>query len=175
VKKKQLLIVCYNASVNHVLKPAFIRQFRKPLTANSHMPCLAMPCRAALIHTCHAVPLPFSDSAMSFVKVRVVAGNIRTANPTLGMLLITTFVQLRVVAGRSRRWAGCPHAVLGRSMLIHTCHAHAALCRGLVKSLSERHGRGMACVKQTRAHCINQMGKTKSKPLATRHGKGMVL
>jgi hypothetical protein len=24
------------------------------------------------------------------------------------------------------------------------CHAHAALCRGLEKSLSERHGRGMA-------------------------------
>jgi hypothetical protein len=25
-----------------------------------------------------------------------------------------------------------------------TCHDHAALCRGLKKSLSERHGRGMA-------------------------------
>jgi hypothetical protein len=24
------------------------------------------------------------------------------------------------------------------------CHAHAALCRGLEKSFSERHGRGMA-------------------------------
>jgi hypothetical protein len=24
------------------------------------------------------------------------------------------------------------------------CHAHAALCRGLEKSLSQRHGRGMA-------------------------------
>jgi hypothetical protein len=41
------------------------------------------PCRAALIHTCHAAPLPFSDSAVSFVKVRVVAGNIRTASPTV--------------------------------------------------------------------------------------------
>jgi hypothetical protein len=27
------------------------------------------------------------------------------------------------------------------------CHAHAALCRGLMKSLSERHGRGMARVR----------------------------
>jgi hypothetical protein len=36
-----------------------------------------------LIHTCHAAPLPFSDSAVSFVKVRVVAGNIRTASPTV--------------------------------------------------------------------------------------------
>jgi hypothetical protein len=51
------------------------------------MPCRALavplPRRAALIHTCHAAPLPFSDSAVSFVKVRVVAGNIRTANPTV--------------------------------------------------------------------------------------------
>jgi len=34
-----------------------------------------------LIHTCHAAPLPCSYSAVSFVKVRVVAGNIRTASP----------------------------------------------------------------------------------------------
>jgi hypothetical protein len=51
------------------------------------MPCRAhaapLPCRAALIHTCHAAPLPFSDSAVSFVEVRVVAGNIRTASPTV--------------------------------------------------------------------------------------------
>jgi hypothetical protein len=60
------------------------------------------------------------------------------------MLLVTTFVELRVVAGRSRTQAGRPHAVSGRPILIHTCHAHAALCRGLEKSLSERHGRGKA-------------------------------
>ena len=34
-----------------------------------------------LIHTRHAAPLPCSDSAVSFVKVRMVAGNIRTASP----------------------------------------------------------------------------------------------
>ena len=58
------------------------------------------------------------------------------------------------------------------------------LCRGLEKSLSERHGRstagarhgdGMACVNQTRPRCLNQMGKTQSKPLTTRHGKGTAL
>jgi hypothetical protein len=85
------------------------------------------------------------------------------------MLLITTFEDLYVAAGRSRT----------RAMLFHTCHAHAALCRGLEKSLSERHGcgmtrarhgRGMACVNQTRPHCVNQMGKTQSKPLAARPG-----
>jgi hypothetical protein len=35
-----------------------------------------------------------------------------------------------------------------------------------------RHGRGMASVNQTRSHCVNQMGKTHSKPLAARHGRG---
>jgi hypothetical protein len=55
------------------------------------------------------------------------------------------------------------------------CCANAALCCGLEKSLSERHGRGkaralhgmgvawhgrgMACVNQTRPHCVNQIGK----------------
>jgi len=34
------------------------------------------------------------------------------------------------------------------------------------------HGHGMASVKQTRPHCVNQMGKTHSKPLAARHGRG---
>ena len=52
------------------------------------MPCpcrahaITLPCRA-LIHTRHAAPLPCSDSAVSFVKVRMVAGNIRTASPTV--------------------------------------------------------------------------------------------
>jgi hypothetical protein len=56
----------------------------------------------------------------------------------IGVLLITTFVELRMVAGRSRTRAGRPHAVSGRPMIIHTSHAmpcprrdHAALCRGL--------------------------------------------
>jgi len=35
-------------------------------------PCHTVP----LIHTCHATPVPYSDSAVSFVKVHVVAGNI---------------------------------------------------------------------------------------------------
>jgi hypothetical protein len=31
-------------------------------------------------------------------------------------------------------------------------------------------GNGMVCVNQTWPHCVNQMGKTQSKPLAERHG-----
>jgi hypothetical protein len=52
------------------------------------------------------------------------------------------------------------------------CHAHAALCCGLEKLLSERHGHGMACVNQTWPHCVNQMGKTQSKLLTAQHGRG---
>jgi hypothetical protein len=34
------------------------------------------------------------------------------------------------------------------------------------------HGMGAASENQTRPHCVNQMGKTHSKPLAARHGRG---
>jgi hypothetical protein len=36
------------------------------------------------------------------------------------------------------------------------------------------HERVMACVNQTRPNCINQMGKTQSKPLAARYGRETV-
>jgi len=51
----------------------------------------------------------------------------------------------------------------------------AVLCRGLEKNGMVRawHGCGMASVNQTRPHCVNQMGKTHSKPLAARHGRRM--
>ena len=47
----------------------------------------------------------------------------------------------------------------------------AVLCRGLEKNGMIRawYGRGMASVNQARPHCVNQMGKTHSKPLAARH------
>ena len=77
-----------------------------------------------------------------------------------------------------------------RPCLIHTCHAmpmpcfdHAVLLKATVQH--ERRpccavalrstawsAHGMASVNQTRPHCINQMGKTHSKPLAARHGRG---
>ena len=83
-----------------------------------------------------------------------------------------------------------------RPCLIHTCHAMpcpchaptmpffsrsqhsrlstAVLCCGLEKNamVGAWHGHGMASVNQTRPHCINQIGKTHSKPLAARHGRG---
>jgi hypothetical protein len=75
------------------------------LKANSHMPCRAhvapipRPCRAYVVTLPYrAAPLPFSDSAVFFVEIRVVAG---------------------------RGWTrvGRPHTVYGRPILIHTYHA----------------------------------------------------
>jgi hypothetical protein len=95
------------------------------------------------------------------------------------MLLITTFVELRVEAVRSRTRTGRPHAVSGRPILIHTCHAlHMLRCAVALRNRFQNgmvvvwHGRGMACVNQTRPHCLKQMGKTQSKRLAAWHGKG---
>jgi hypothetical protein len=60
-------------------------------------------------------------------------------------------------------------------------HAHAVPMPRCAVALRSRfqndmvvawHGRGMACVKQTRPDCVNQMGKTQSKPLAARHCRG---
>jgi hypothetical protein len=130
---------------------------------------------ATLIHTCHAATLPFFDSGVSFVKVLVVDGNIRTAS----LLMVSTFVELRVVAGRSRTREGRPHAVPRRPMLIHTYSYYvipmprcsvafrSRFQNGMVVAVQ---GNGMACVNQTRPHCVNQMGKTQSKPLEERHG-----
>ena len=74
----------------------------------------------------------------------------------IGMLLITTFVELRVVAGRSQMQAGSPQPWpweerQGQSM------AWA------------RHRHGIASVNQTQLYCVNQMGKMHSKPLVARH------
>ena len=51
----------------------------------------------------------------------------------------------------------------------------AVLCCGLEKNGMVRawHGRCMASGNQTRPHCVNQIRKTHSKPLAARHGRGM--
>ena len=47
-------------------------------------------------------------------------------------------------------------------------------CCGLEKKgmVGAWHGHGMTSVNQTRPHCVSQMGKTHSKPLAALHGRG---
>jgi len=48
------------------------------------------------------------------------------------------------------------------------------LCSGLEKNgmVGAWHGHGKASVNKTRPHCVDQMGKTHSTPLAARHGRG---
>jgi len=75
------------------------------------------------------------------------------------MLLIRMFVELRFVAGRSRTWAGSPQAVSRRPWCAVELRRNAWSEHGM-----GRHGHGMASVNQTRPHCVNQMGKTYSRP-----------
>jgi hypothetical protein len=107
------------------------------------------------------------------------------ATSEIGMLLITTFLNIRVVAGRSRTGVSRSHTVSGRPMLIHTYHAPTLprTCRDPVVALTGRfqngifvawQGKGMVCVNQTLPHCVNQVEKTQSKPLRERHGNGKV-
>jgi len=50
-----------------------------------------------------AAPVPCSESAVSFVKVRVVAGNIRTASPTVtDHLFCSVLLPLFTVVGIDR-------------------------------------------------------------------------
>jgi hypothetical protein len=81
----------------------------------------------------------------------------------------SNFLEMGVVAAKAISWqfANMPSI----------CHHPAVTmpsspCHGLETSLTERHISGMACVNQTRPHCVNQMGKTQSNDLAERHGRG---
>jgi hypothetical protein len=87
------------------------------------------------------------------------------------MLLITILVKLRVVAVRSRTPAGSTQAVSRRPLC--AVALRTAWSEHGMGAAWAWHGHGMASVNQTRPHCVNQMGKTHSKPLAARHGRGM--
>ena len=64
------------------------------------------------------------------------------------------------------------HAVLFKATAQHGRLLTAVLCCGLEKNgmVGAWHGYDMESLNQTRTHCVNQMGKTHSKPLAARHG-----
>jgi hypothetical protein len=87
------------------------------------------------------------------------------------MLLITIFVEHRVVAGRSRKRAGSPQAA-SRRPCCTVALRRTAWSENVMGAAWAWHGHGMASVNQTRPHCVNQMGNTHSKPLAARHGRG---
>jgi len=75
---------------------------------------------------------------------------------------------------RRQRVPCCPQRHFKYGNVAQHGRLTAMLCRGLEKNDIVRawHGRGMASVNQTRPHCVNQMGKAHSKPLAARHGRG---
>jgi hypothetical protein len=77
------------------------------------------------------------------------------------MLLIKIFVELRVVAGRSRMQAGSPQAVSRRPCCVVA----------LRRTAWSENCMGMVSMNGTRPHCVNQMGKAHSKPVAARHGR----
>ena len=83
------------------------------------------------------------------------------------MLLITIFVELHLVDGRSRMWAVVHRPSLDGRAVPWPWEER----RGQSMAWS-RHGHGVANVNQKRPHCVNQTGKTYFKPLATRHGRG---
>jgi hypothetical protein len=114
-------------------------------------------CRAALIHTCHAVPLPFTDSAVSFAKVRVVAGIIRNASSTV------YDNKLRGTPRGSRKKPNTgrsPTCRLWTADANQTSHAEPMpSCAVALRSRFQagmpraRHGSGVSCVNQTEPHC----------------------
>ena len=66
------------------------------------------------------------------------------------------------------------HAVILKATAQRGRRERAVLCCGLEKNGMVRawYGHSMASLNQTRPHCVNKMGKTHSKPLAARHGRG---
>jgi hypothetical protein len=63
----------------------------------------------------------------------------------IGMLLITHFLEIHMVAGRRRTLAGSQHAISVRPMLIHTYHAIPMLspCQAPAVALRGRFQKGI--------------------------------
>jgi hypothetical protein len=104
---------------------------------------------------------------------RVLCFTLGTASE-IGMLLITHFLELGVVIRQhaANMPRTCRHPAA--ATLPRTCHEPAMALRGRFQKgiFVAWQGTGMACVKQTWPHCVNQMGNTQSKALVERHGRG---
>jgi hypothetical protein len=123
-----------------------------PMPFSSRFP--AMPCRvnSNMPFRAQAVPMPFPCHAMSRLHTPFRAPAIHRQccvhrESPRGS-------RKRPNTGRSptcRLWT----ADASSHAMPCPCSTPAALYRGPDKLLSERHGRGMACVNQTRPHCVN--------------------
>jgi hypothetical protein len=110
------------------------------------------------IHTYHAVPLPRPCHYPSILRECSVS---HWPLHEIGVLLIN-FLKLGV--------ASHPAA----ATLPRTCHEPAMALRGRFQKgkFVAWQENGIACVNQTRPHCVNQTGNTQSKALVERHGRG---
>jgi hypothetical protein len=148
-----------------------------PCRVNSHMPCRA----PAIVRQCRVL--------------REIPRGSRKYPNCLSYSLTNWYASDNNLRATPRGTRKKPKAGRSPTCLLWTadansrmpCHAHAAPMPRCALALRRRfqngmvvawHGRGMACVNQTRPHCVNQMGKTQSKPPSgtawARHGHGMV-
>ena len=83
-------IIYFFTNLDYNTKDRFTHSM--PYPCHAHAAPLPFPCHAvSLIHTRHAAPLPCSDSAVCFVELHTVAGNIRTASPTVQQIFFFFF------------------------------------------------------------------------------------
>ena len=112
-----------------MLNPHKTRPLKGRFTHSMPCPCRAvnshMPCRApAMLRQCSVLcesprgsqkyPNSWSNSLTDRLFCSVLLPLFTVVVRRTGMLLITIFVELGVVAGRSRTWAGRPQAVSRR-------------------------------------------------------------
>src|SRR5215510_996844 len=108
---------------------------------------MPFPCRVKTpIHTYHAATLP--RTCHSPASDNKLPGTPRDSRK-------------KPTAGRSLTFSS--HAF----RMTSACHEPAV--KGIFVAWQ---GNGTVCVNQTRPHCVNQMGKSQSKLLAVRHGRG---
>jgi hypothetical protein len=76
----------------------------------------------------------------------------------------------KLPVARNGKSLTCRHPAA--ATLPRTCHEPAMALRARFQKgiFVAWQGNGMACVNQTRPHCVNQMGNTQSKALVERHG-----
>ena len=122
------------------------------LMADSHITCRAHA--ASMPFPCHAMPL----------RVKSVSFPFDLHSAALSDSYLPRRAHAMLWPCRSSQGHGTTRPSLD---------GRAVLC-GLEKNgmIREWHGRGVASMNQTRPHCVNQMGKTRSKPSAARHGRG---
>jgi hypothetical protein len=127
------------------------------LKTDSHIPCRSPAATLPLL--CHSP--------------RVLCFTLATASE-IGMLLITNFLELGVASRQHAVNLPTPCRRDPATNVPRTCHGleRSLLKRHIRGMAGERHGNGMACVNQTRPHCVNQMGNTQSRALVERHGRG---